>query len=148
VDVCGGCDVAAAFDISMQFGYHKSRVPGRILTVLSAGRRDCRSFVGAVVHDVGVWGSEFPILRGGSSGAVLSEWSVRDSLTSSRTSDILPAWTSTHRIHGLEEHNSCCVRTLCIRSEATYMESQSELGHHTSEQFSHRLFKATRLRLL
>jgi hypothetical protein len=54
-----------------------------ILTVLSAGRRDCRSFVGAVVHEVGVWGSEFPILRGGSSGAVLSEWSVRDSLTMS-----------------------------------------------------------------
>jgi hypothetical protein len=31
--------------------------PKGILTVLAAERRGCRSFVGAVVHDVEVWGS-------------------------------------------------------------------------------------------
>jgi hypothetical protein len=76
VVVCGGCDVAATFGISIRIRRGNLKDRRDILTVVSAWkaglsvvRRRCRSRCQSL-------GFKIPILRGGSSGAMLSEWSV------------------------------------------------------------------------
>jgi hypothetical protein len=93
------CDVAATLRISTQITVVRCLCFAGLLTVLSAGGRGRRSFVGAVGHDVEVWGSRFPILSGGSSGGTLSEWPVH--------SILLHLYALHHHLH---HHQRKCYR--------------------------------------
>ncbi|EAT82688.1 hypothetical protein SNOG_10353 [Parastagonospora nodorum SN15] len=105
-----------------------------LLTVLGAGGRDCRSFVGAVVHNVKVWGSRFNIERR------IFGWDVKRVVraTSSFTATGLPSPTPDQRnklfehsilVSGIAKYSTLTVPAICYHSDASMLRPPKSSSH-------------------